>query len=64
MLSMLPVAAETTTEKVFKKIGIASSCISFSMVKTKQYKKVANLLQFKIKRAAWKHKGHIPKTQI
>lgn len=63
LLSMLPALAETTAEKVFEKMEIASSSISFSTVKTKQYEKVTNLLRFKIKGAAWKHNGRIPETQ-
>ena len=59
---MLPAFAETTAEKVFEKLEIASSSISFSTVKTKQYQKVTNLLRFKIKGVAWKHQGRIPET--
>ena len=60
---MLPVLAETTAERVFEKMEVASSSISFSTVKTKQYEKVANLLRFKIKGAEWKHNGRIAATQ-
>ena len=54
--------ASCIAEKVFEKMEIASSSIGFSTVNTKQYQKVTNLLRFKIKGAAWKDKGRIPKT--
>ena len=60
---MLPALVETTAEKVFERMEIASSSISLSTVKTKQYEKVTNLLRFKIKGAAWKHNGRVAATQ-
>jgi len=60
--SLLPAIAESTAQKVFEKMEIASAVISFSSVKTKQYERVTNLLRFKIKGATWTNKNGVPET--